>query len=37
MDAETQLNIIVDKKADSMENKTWKLKLTLLLVSSLTI
>jgi len=34
---ETQLNMIVDKKAVSIENKKWKLKLTLLLVSSLTI
>src|SRR6478609_11238086 len=37
MDAETQLNIIAGNKANSMENKKWKLKLTLLLVSSLTI
>ena len=37
MDTGTQLNIIAGKKANSMENKKGKLKLTLLLVSSLTI
>jgi len=37
MDTGTQLNIIADKMANPMENKKWKLKLTLLLVSSLTI
>ena len=37
MDTGTQLNIIADKKAGFMEDKKWKLKLTLLFVSSLTI
>src|SRR3954451_24136955 len=37
MDTGTQLNIIAGKKAGFMQNKSWKLKLTLLLVSSLTI
>jgi MFS family permease len=33
----TQPDLIVGKEANSMESKKWKLKLTLLLVSSLTI
>src|SRR6476620_10765430 len=37
MDTGTQLNMIAGKKAGFMEDKKWKLKLTLLLVSSLTI
>jgi MFS family permease len=37
MDTGTQLNIIAGKKAGFMEDKKWKLKLTLLFVSSLTI
>jgi MFS family permease len=37
MNAETELNIIAEKKIDVREDKKWKLKLTLLLVSSLTI
>ncbi|MEJ7684595.1 MAG: MFS transporter [Segetibacter sp.] len=37
MDPSEQTDMISNGKAKSMENKTWKLKLTLLLVSSLTI
>jgi len=37
MDTATPLTTITDKKKDFIENKKWKLKLTLLLVSSLTI